>query len=483
MSKDEIIANKSLRIRELHDENERVKLENAELKRLLYGRKSERFKPAEIPADQLNMFVDKTQQEEIAVVATEQISYERKKAKPHPGRNKLPENLPVEEIIIEPDVDTSKMKKVGEEITETLKYTPASLVKKRIIRPRYINRAEEKFYIAELPSRPLPKSIAESCLLSHLFVNKFVNHLPFYRQIQMFKRDYEWELPDSTLNDWFAACCTLLEPLYNKMIEKVFSSSYIQADESPIKVLDKDKKGSTHMGYQWVYSSPPDGITVFQYRKGRGMHGPKESLSTYKGVIQCDGYKVYDKLGSKKEISLLGCLAHVRRKFFEAQDNDQQRSHHALNLIKSVYEHERLCKSFDAEQRKSYRLENIKPIYDQFKEWLEENLNKVLPKSKIGRAIGYTLNQWHKLIPFFEDGRFHIDNNLIENKIRPLALGRKNYLFAGSHKAGQRIAMMYSFFATCKQKDVNPYKWLKNTLDEIADTKLSKIGKFIPGIE
>lgn len=475
MSKDEIIANKNEKITALQ-------LENAELKRLLYGRKSERFKPEEIPADQLNMFVDKTQQDQEAVVETEQISYERKKTKPHPGRNKLPENLPVEEIIIEPDVDTSNMKKVGEEITETLKYTPASLIKKRIIRPKYVDRAEEKFYIAELPSRPLLKSIAESCLLSHLFVNKFVNHLPFYRQIQMFKRDYEWDLSDSTLNDWFAACCTLLEPLYNKMVEKVFSSSYIQADESPIKVLDRDKKGSTHMGYQWVYSSPPDGITVFQYRKGRGMHGPKESLATYKGVIQCDGYKVYDKLGRKKEISLLGCLAHARRKFFEAQDNDQQRSQYALNLIKSVYEQERLCKSFDVEQRKSYRLENIKPLYDQFKEWLEENLNKVLPKSKIGKAIGYTLNQWHKLIPFFEDGQFHIDNNLIENKIRPLALGRKNYLFAGSHKAGQRIAMMYSFFATCKQHDVNPYKWLKSTLDEIADTKLSEIEKFIPGI-
>ena len=480
MSKDEIIANKSLEIKALHDENERVKQENAELKRLLYGRKSERFKSEEAPADQLNMFVYKTEPEQEALVETEHISYERKKVKPHPGRNKLPEHLPVEEIIIEPDVDTSNMRKVGEEITETLMYTPASLVKKRIVRPKYVDRTEEKFYIAELPSRPLPKSIAESSLLSHLFVNKFVNHLPFYRQIQMFKRDYEWELPDSTLNDWFAACCTLLEPLYNKMLEKVFQSSYIQADESPIKVLDKDKKGSTHMGYQWVYSSPPDGITVFQYRKGRGMHGPKESLATYQGVIQCDGYKVYDKLGRKKEITLLGCLAHARRKFFEAQENDYQRSQHALTLIKAIYEHERHCKSFDAEKRKSYRFEKIKPLYNQFKEWLEENLNKVLPKSKIGKAIGYTLNQWHKLIAIFEDGRFLVDNNLIENKIRPLALGRKNYLFAGSHKAGQRIAMMYSFFATCKQHEVNPTKWLENTLENIADAKLSELEKFIP---
>jgi len=152
-----------------------------------------------------------------------------------------------------------------------------------------------------------------------------------------------------------------------------------------------------------------------------------------------------------------------------------------LNLIKAVYEHERICKSFDNDQRKVYRLENTKPLYNEFKEWLEENLNKVLPKSKIGKAIGYTLNQWHKLVTIFENGQFHIDNNLIENKIRPLALGRKNYLFAGSHNGGQRIAMMYSFFATCKQHDINPTQWLENTLDKIADTKLSELDQFIPG--
>jgi len=473
VSKDEIIANQNEKISAL-------KHEIVELKRLIFGSKSERFVPEESPAEQLNMFVEQAVQSEVAIVEKQKLSYERNKPTAHPGRHKLPEHLPMEVVIIEPEVDTTEMKKIGDRITDTLKYTPASLIRKRTIRPEYIDQKEEKFHIAELPSRPLPKSIAESSLLAHIFVCKFVDHLPFYRQIQIFKRDYDWKLSDSTLNDWFAACCTLMEPLYNKMLESVFSSDYIQADESPIKVLDKDKKGSTHMGYQWVYSSPPDGITVFQYRKGRGMHGPKESLSTYKGVIQCDGYKVYDKLGQKKEISLLGCLAHVRRKFFEAKGNDEKRSGYAMQLIQQVYQHERHCKSFKSEDRKIYRLEHTKPLYDEFKEWLQENTNIVLPKSKIGNAIGYTLKQWHKLIAFFDNGKFLIDNNLIENKIRPLALGRKNYLFAGSHKAGQRIAMMYSFFATCKQQQVNPYIWLENTLDVIADTKLSEIEKLIP---
>ena len=478
MSKDEIIVDQSNKILDLESENERIKHENAELKRLIFGSKSERFKSDQVSADQLSMFAGAPNQN--IEPPKEKISYERKKAKAHPGRNKLPEHLPVEEIVIEPEFDTEGMDRIGEEITETLKYTPASLIKKRIIRPKYIDRKEEKIYIASLPERALPKCIAESCLLSQIIVSKFVDHLPFYRQIQMFKRDYNWKLSSSTLNDWFAACCTLLEPLYNEMLEIILLSGYIQADESPIKVQDSEKKGSTHMGYQWVYSSPVDGITVFQYRKGRGMHGPKEMLSKYEGLLQCDGYKVYDKIGKKKQVTLVGCLAHARRKFYEAQDNDKQKSEYALEIIRSIYEHEKICTDYSFEERKTYRLEKVKPIYIKFKQWLEQNREQVLPKSKIGKAILYTLRQWHKLIAVFADGQIQIDNNLIENKIRPLALGRKNFLFAGSHGGAQRIAMMYSFFATCKQNNVNPYEWMRETLDKLPSTKMSELKELIP---
>src|SRR5690606_35099179 len=172
--------------------------------------------------------------------------------KKHPGRHALPENLPVREEIIEPIEDTTGMDKIGEEVTETLEYTPASLVKRRVIRPKYIKKGTSQIIIGELPERPLDKSIAEASLLAYIIMRKYVEHMPLYRQIQGFGRDFGWNPAPSTLSDWMSGCATLLEPLYNVLKQKILDSGYIQVDESPIKVLDKDKKGSTHQGYQWV---------------------------------------------------------------------------------------------------------------------------------------------------------------------------------------------------------------------------------------
>ncbi|MBK8633689.1 MAG: IS66 family transposase [Saprospiraceae bacterium] len=154
-------------------------------------------------------------------------------------------------------------------------------------------------------------------MLSHLIVSKFIDHLPFYRQIQIFKREFDWNVSASTINDWFVACCTLIEPLYEELKRQVLSSGYLQVDESPIKVLDSDKPGSTHQGYQWVYHSPERRLVLFDYRKGRGMHGPKEVLENYNGWLQCDGYGVYDKIATLEGIQIAGCLAHARRYYHE----------------------------------------------------------------------------------------------------------------------------------------------------------------------
>jgi len=480
VSSHEIIEEKNAQIANKDRQIDTLKQENLELRRLIFGSKSEKFISTDEDGNQLALFADQAEEVE-SEEQTEQINYERKKGKPHPGRNKLPEHLPVEETIIEPEHNVEGMEKIGELVTETLKYTPASLVKKRVIRPKYIDRKTEKMHVAQLPERALPKCIAEPSLLAHIFVSKFVDHLPFYRQTKMFKRDYDWILNPSTLNDWFVAVCTLLKPLHQKMFEKVLFADYIQADESPIKVQDSDKIKSTHQGYLWVYSSPVYLITVFMYRKGRSMHGPKEALTNYKGTIQCDGYKVYDKIGKKEGVQLLRCMAHARRKFFEAKNNDKIRAEYGLKIIQDIYMHERKCKESSHKERKEYRIKHVQPLYDTFKVWLDESYHKVLPKSKIGKAIRYTLTQWSKLYRIFEDGRFEIDNNLIENKIRPLALGRKNFLFAGSHSGAERIAMMYSFFATCIQRNVNPYEWLTETIEKIPSTKINEIQTLIPG--
>lgn len=463
-----------------------------QLKRLIFGSKSERFVTVGEEGDQLALFEQEAQQSDSDNIAEskEQINYERSKRKKHPGRHKLPDHLPVEEVTIEPELDASKdYTKIGELVTETLKYKPAQLIIKRIIRPKYIKTDVEKqgygaadFLVAALPNRPLPKCIAEASLLAHIIYSKFILHLPFYRQIADFKRKDKWIISASTVNDWFIAVCTLLKPLYNQLQNQLLSSNYLQADESPIKVQDQDKTKATHRGYMWVYHAPDSGLVYFQYRKGRGVHGPKETLANFKGYLQTDGYKVYDKIAKAYDLTLLACMAHVRRKFFEAQENDAARSSYVLNEMKKIYAIEQRLKEQQTDEAtiNKIRKEESLPILNALKNWMEENQSKVLPKSKIGKAINYALLRWDKIERNFEQARFKIDNNLIENQIRPLALGRKNYLFAGSHDGAHRIAMMYSFFACCKANDVNPYEWLKSTIENIADHPVNRLEELLP---
>lgn len=449
--------------------------------KLINGFKSEKLNRSDTQDRQISLFQElpeaKQQPEE-----KQTITYNRSKKK-HNGRNKLPEHLPVNEIIIEPEQDIEGLVKIGEEITETLEYTPASLIKRRTIRPKYAKADGKGIIIGDLPSRPIEKSIAEASLLAYILVSKFVDHLPLYRLIQKFSREYSWNPAESTLCGWVDGSCKLLDPLYNKLKQKILSSDYIQADESPIKVLDKDKVRSTHQGYQWVYHSPLDNLVLFDFRKGRGQHGPKEILLDYNGYLQCDGYSVYDKIGQQKGITLVGCLAHARRKFFDAQDNDAKRAKYALNLFAKIYKLDKEINQEHIEDNsgiQKQRLEKIKPLLEDIKTWIEQESLKVLPKSGIGKAMTYYLNQYPKLQAILLDPRIKLDNNLIENKIRPLALGRKNYLFAGSHKSAQNIAMMYSFFATCKANDVNPYQWLKDILEKIPDWNIQNLEQLLP---
>ncbi len=481
MDYEAILAEKDATIADLQSSVSQLQFELAQLKKMIFGSKRERF-ITEVDAQQLSLFGSETSDNTQEIVVEKQhIEFDRKAPRKHEGRNPLPDHLPVNEIVIEPEDGIEGMTRIGEEITETLEYIPGSLVRKRIVRPKYVRTDLGTIHIAQLPSRPLPKCIAEASLLAYIMVCKFIDHMPFYRQIQRFIREYKWEVTDSTINEWFVACCTLMHPLYEKLIDKVLHSDYLQVDESPIKVLDQDNPKGIHKGYQWVYYSQENKLVLFSYRKGRGENGPKEMLSAYQGILQCDGYKVYDKIGSKPGIQLAGCMAHVRRKYVDAVKNDKARSEFALGIMQQIYALERLSKEMNAEDRRNYRKEHTSILFKELREWVEKEYPKVQPKSKIGGAMKYTLKQWHKLEPILDDGRIEIDNNLIENKIRPLALGRKNYLFAGSHAGAERIAMMYSFFGSCKAHDINPYEWLKTTLEKISDTKLSDLESLLPG--
>lgn len=319
-------------------------------------------------------------------------------------------------------------------------------------------------------------------MIAHLLVSKFVDHLPFYRQRQIFKRQ-DLDIAESTINGWFNAGCDLLLPLYEALKIKLLSTDYLMADETPIPVQTKDKPGSTHKGYHWVYYDPIHRLVLFDYRNTRGREGPDELLKNFSGYLQTDGYGGYSHFEKTNNIILLSCMAHARRKFEHALENNPTLAEHALKMFRDLYrvESEARQEYLPFDQLKDLRQEKSKPVLEQMEKWLKEQIVVLPPKSAIGMAMAYTLKLWPRLIKYIDDGRFQIDNNLIENSIRPVALGRKNYLFAGSHEAAQQAAVIYSILATCKLHGVEPFAYLTKILSTIPDHPANKLQELIPG--
>jgi transposase len=465
----------------LRQENTFLKEELAQLKRLIFGSKKERF----ITTDTGQTSLFETTDQEVSEAALEEVSYTREKTN-KTGKAKrllLPAHLLRKEEIIEPEgLDKENSIPLGEKVTEILEYTPGKFYVRRIVRPTY--KQADKIITAELPTLPIPNGNAGASILAYLLVSKFVDHLPFYRQVQIFKRD-GIKIAESTITGWFNHVCRLMEPLYEHMLAQLRETHYIQADETPIPVQSSHKKGATHKGYHWVYHLPEEGIVVFNYQKSRSKSAPEHMLKDFTGCLQTDGYAAYDELGRNKSIVHLGCMAHARRKFDQAKDNDQSRASHVLTQIQELYALERKA---DEDQLTEYQRQQLRdkkatPILSALKIWLSEQYTQVLPRSSIGKAIGYSLRQWDKLSRYTENGGWKIDNNGVENKIRPVALGRKNYLFAGSHQAAQQAAMIYSFFGTCKLNNVDPLSWLKTTLENIPDCKVNQIQDLLPKSE
>ncbi|MDX1580671.1 MAG: IS66 family transposase, partial [Alphaproteobacteria bacterium] len=446
---------KPLSYADLLAENESLKSELAELRRLIYGQKRERFIPEDDAQFGLGFDAQEREAEE-----TEEITYRRRKAKqpaPH-SRKALPAHLPRKEILIEPEEDVSGLKKIGEEVTEELEYEPAQLYVNRYVRPKYAKANDEGVLIANLPSRPIEKGIAGPGLLSHILISKYVDHQPLYRQRRIILRS-EIDIAESTLSGWVKGCCELLEPLYDAQWERIIAAEYLQVDETTIKVLDRSKKGKSHRGYFWVCYDPLAREAFFHYDPGRGGDVPRNMLENFSGFLQNDGFTGYDQFHQSPEITLVGCMAHARRKFKEALTNDKRRAEWMLERLQDLYAIERQARQEALSHRQRYQLrqQEALPIMDNIKKWLNQNYPQVKPKSKIGQAIGYILRQWVKLQTYMDNGRLEIDNNLVENIIRPVALGRKNYLFAGSHEGAKRAAIIYTLVTNSRMHDVEPF--------------------------
>ncbi len=485
---DSVITSLNSSVSKLTADNDAYRFQLEQLRRMIFGSKRERFE-SKIDANQLALeFEPKTAEIEEAVKAERElirIEYERKKPKKeHHGRLALPSHLPIVETVIEPLEDTTNMVCIGREITEELDYTPAKLHINRIIRPKYITKEDEcgnqKQVIAEL-NRPIAKCIASPALLTMIFINKYIYHLPLYRTLNQI-RQMGVSLPSSTLESWVKLGAQLLQPLYAVHRLHVFSEIYQMIDESPIKVQDKDKPGACHQGYMWVRYAPLSKSVFFEYYKGRSTNGPIDDLSTFKGYIQTDGYSGYTYLALLQNITHLSCWAHARRYFDKALGNDKERASHIMKLIQLLYAIESLARESEMTHQQRYELRLVKslPIINEIGQYIHQERNKVTPKSPIGKAFEYCANRWISLQNYLTDGMLEIDSNLIENSIRPLALGRKNYLFAGSHDAAKDIAMFYSFFATCTKNEIDPQKWLTYVIQNINDTKNSKVKYLLP---
>ncbi|MGL1885810.1 MAG: IS66 family transposase [Reichenbachiella sp.] len=461
----------------LRQENAYIKEDLAQLKCMIFGSKKERFLP--LDSGQQSLF---EQEEATADPQTEMVTYEREKSdkKGQAKRLLLPSHLPRKEEVLDPEgLDTENSTKIGEKVTEVLEYTPGKFFVKKTVRPVY--KKDNEIKVADLPTQVIPSGNAGASLLAYLLVSKFIDHLPFYRQVQIFKRD-GMKIPESTITGWFRKTCELLEPLYGEMLSRIRSSDYIQADESPIQVLSSQKPGSTHRGYHWVFHLPKTNMVIFQYDQGRGQSVPAEILTDFSGCLQTDGYAGYNKIAKQKDVTRIAFMAHARRKFEASQENDPDRANYALVQFQKLYAIERYVqqRQLSTEQIKQLRQQDAIPVLEELKSWMDDQYPQVLPKSSIGKAIKYSLNLWTELVAYTQNGEWMIDNNAVENKIRPLVLGRKNYLFAGSHQAAQQAAMMYYFFGTCKLNDIEPLQWLTDTLRKLPDHKVNQIAELLP---
>jgi transposase len=450
--------------------------ENGDLKRMLFGQSTERFEGGGKEA------VSKSREEDRQ--KSKQQTRKQKSPKPvkiHPGRSPLPESLERREVIIEPAENVEGMKCIGEEVTEELVYEPGYFWVRRYVRRKYVDQKTDKILIGELPARPIDKGVVSAELAAQIVVNKYCDHLPLYRQGKIFERG-GIKIADSTLGEWLHTSVELLSPVYEALKKQVLESGYVQADETTIKVLDTDKKGSAHLGYYWVYHAPTMRAAVFDYRRGRSREGPQAFLEKFKGDLQCDGYEAYTIFEGKEDIRVHNCWAHARRYFEKALDEDQARAAHVMELIQRLYDVERRARQshFTHEQRRQARQKEAVSVLQEIKKYLEQNKASALPKSLLGTAINYTLSRWDKLNSYTNDGKLEIDNNLVENAIRPVALGRKNYLFAGSHESAQRAAMIYSLISCCKICEVEPVTYFTDVFRKLPEYPVNQVQNLLP---
>ena len=482
------IASQLKKIASQRDEIAKLQDALAYLRKKQFGQMSEKHLPLD-PA-QLTLFdqQEMTEEEKAALAqdvekVEETITYSvTRKAKP--SRRTLDDSkLSVKEVHIYPDGTTDEngnlkpeYVEIGTEESRTLETVPASVYILNTIRHKVILKSdiesklpeERKILIAPLPLQPVFRCLAGASVLTDIIIGKFMYHLPFYRQIQRYK-EAGIVISDSTMGEWYEAAVERLKLLYDLLRKQILQSEYVQVDESVVPVIDNEKH-KARKGYEWCVRDGLSGDVMFYYDRGsRGGKVARELLGNYKGNAQTDGYEGYDQFEPMEGITMFGCWAHARRKFVDALETDRKHATEAIVYIRKLYEVESKADEakLSSEERKAKRLEISYPTIQVFEKWMLDTYPTVLPKSKIGMAISYTYTLLPRLSRYVNDGRINIDNNLIENAIRPLALGRKNWLFCGNDASAYRAAIVYSLISTCKNAGIEPRIWMEDVLTKI----------------
>lgn len=466
--------------------NEKLTYENALLKRMKFAAQSERFSP-----EQRNLLEDEIDAD-LAAVAQE-IAQIGTPASPTPDRTQakrqpLPANLPRREIRHEPDSTTCstpgcgcQMKRIGQDVAEKLDYVPGVFSVERHVRGKWACSQCETIVQAPVDAHIIDKGIPTTGLLAQVLVAKYADHLPLYRQENIFGRA-GLAIPRSTLAQWVGVCGVQLQPLVDAMKAEILKHHVLHADETPVQML-KPGEGKTHRAYLWAYAPGAFEATravVYDFCESRAGEHARKFLDEWKGSLICDDFSGYKALIASG-VTEVGCLAHARRKFFDLHaSNKSQLAAFALEQFARVYDIEREVKELDANQRQEVRQYKTKPVLDALHQWMTLQRQKVPQSSATAKALDYSLRRWVALTRFVDDGQLPVDNNWIENQIRPIAIGRNNWLFAGSLRAGQRAAAVMSLIQSARMNGHDPYAYLKDVLTRLPTQRASRIEELLP---
>lgn len=463
----------------------------AELKRQLFGSKAEPLS-AEQEAQLEQLANDLQEQAQRPGPDSTQVLEEEKKEKyeskqrSRPARHPLPETLETEIVTLEPESTVcphcgQEQHRIGEEVTEEFEYIPAKLIRRRTVRPKYACRCvESSVVIAPLLPRLIPQSKLGLGLAVYILLTRFDDHLAFYRLEQIFRERHGVEIPRQQMVQWVEHIAGWLKPIYDAMWQAMKAGDYLQIDETPVKVLDREVSGKTARGYLWFYSVPKEDV-ILEFCSSRGQEAPREKLAGFQGTIQTDAYEVYEAIVKQNpDLQRIGCLTHARRRFYQALKESVREAVWFIGQIRELYRIENTARPLGRTERHALRQVQAPSTWKLLKTRAEELQPKLLPQSTLGKAVNYFLNEYEPLIGYLRDGRFEIDNNLIENSIRPTAVGRRRWLFIGHPQAGWRSAVIYSILLSCRRRGINPQVYLTDVLARLPSTKITQIQELLP---